>query len=107
MDEPVETNAQLRQHCVHIFPIHGLPHVLHLPTDVGTYLGAGLSGGGYTRRNMENTFSPTHYLYLYFCISSPSEEKLGVDLICKFPLLICLVLNVSSLKRAEDFSLLL
>lgn len=49
---------------------------------------------------MENTFSPTHYLYLV-------EEKLGVDLICKFPLLICFVLNVSSLKRAEDFSLLL
>lgn len=46
MDEPVETNAQLRQHCVHIFPIHGLPHVLHLPTDVGTYLGAGLSRWG-------------------------------------------------------------
>lgn len=45
MDESVETNAQLSQHCVHIFPIHGLPHVLHLPTDVGTYLGAGLTGG--------------------------------------------------------------
>lgn len=46
MDESVETDTQLRQHRVYIFPIHGLPHVLHLPTDVGTHLGAGLPGGG-------------------------------------------------------------
>ncbi|TNN56872.1 hypothetical protein EYF80_032862 [Liparis tanakae] len=45
VDEPVETNAQLRQHRVHVFPVHGLPHVLHLPTDVGADLRAGLPGG--------------------------------------------------------------
>lgn len=44
VDEPVETDTQLRQDCVHVLPVHGLPHVLHLPTDVGTDLGAGLRG---------------------------------------------------------------
>lgn len=45
MDESVETHAQLRQHRVHILPIHGLPHVLHLPTDIGADFGAGLRSG--------------------------------------------------------------
>lgn len=45
VDESVETNTQLRQHRVYIFPIHGLSHMLHLPTYVGAHLRAGLQKG--------------------------------------------------------------
>lgn len=61
MDEPMETNAQLRQHRIHIFPIHGLPHVLHLPTDVGAYLGASLPEGE-TDRESWKIFKKQSYL---------------------------------------------
>lgn len=46
VDEAVETHTQLRQNCVHVLTVHGLPHTLHLPTYVHTHLGAGLGSTG-------------------------------------------------------------
>lgn len=63
MDEPVETDAQLRQHRVHVFAIHGLPHVLHLPADVHADLGAGLVWeGGLRIRNIIVLQATSHYV---------------------------------------------
>lgn len=60
MDEPVETDAQLRQHRVHVFAIHGLPHVLHLPADVHAYFGAGLVGEGVGAVNIGKNYEYHH-----------------------------------------------
>lgn len=86
MDEPVETDAQLRQHCVHVLPVHGLPHVLHLPTDVGTDLGAGLRrrrgrrGGGQKRvalKQAGNSRSSAFFCFAKKLCSSVRDLKVA------------------------------